>query len=485
MSTVLLVAVSAQVAGVIAARHALRVRPSEALAEAVTEGRVLRRGRILAGLLAFGGTLLGAVVLALFDLPEDTVGSYLSGAVVLLAVAGAGLLAPWLMRGATSLLRSAAGRALRGGPGLAVANTAFYHRRFAGAAGPLVLGITLVGTAGALQLHNNWMFGEQESDRFVLDLVVVAAPGDGFAEEARAAVEDLPGVEAAVFSYGVPVDVSVAAAAPQETGAMVVHGDAAAAVDLDLVDGAFDPLDADAVLVTTFFAESNGLSVGDAVSVAGPAAERVFRVSGIYGGHGFLNRPLTLGAAAAQTVGADRGLPDGIFLTVEESASPQAVRQELRARFPSGFEQAPFQLHDRDDIRRVATEQWAEQNRAGTTAIILVGVFLVLGAANSVSVAQFDRRNEFRGMRLLGFTWRQIHRTVTAETVLTVTLAFGVAVLVVLWIAVLTALRSGAAALSLLPQLLPVASVAALGGVALLLSTVGTLGTVRGIRRGR
>ncbi|KUP98641.1 FtsX-like permease family protein, partial [Thermobifida cellulosilytica] len=114
-----------------------------------------------------------------------------------------------------------------------------------------------------------------------------------------------------------------------------------------------------------------------------------------------------------------------------------------------------------------------------------IGVFLVLGAANSVSVAQFDRRNEFRGMRLLGFTWRQIHRTVTAETVLTVTLAFGVAVLVVLWIAVLTALRSGAAALSLLPQLLPVASVAALGGVALLLSTVGTLGTVRGIRRGR
>ncbi|HLU98145.1 MAG TPA: hypothetical protein VKZ89_15010, partial [Thermobifida alba] len=194
MSTVLLVAVSAQVAGVIAARHALRVRPSEALAEAVTEGRVLRRGRILAGLLAFGGTLLGAVVLALFDLPEDTVGSYLSGAVVLLAVAGAGLLAPWLMRGATSLLRSAAGRALRGGPGLAVANTAFYHRRFAGAAGPLVLGITLVGTAGALQLHNNWKFGEQESDRFVSDLVVVAAPGDGFTEEARAAVENLPGV---------------------------------------------------------------------------------------------------------------------------------------------------------------------------------------------------------------------------------------------------------------------------------------------------
>ena len=158
--------------------------------------------------------------------------------------------------------------------------------------------------------------------------------------------------------------------------------------------------------------------------------------------------------AAAHVVRLRTAFDRKVYVSATSDVLKQAVRQELRARFPSGFDNAPFEIHDRDDTRRVATEQWAEQNRAGTTAVVLIGVFLVLGAANSVSVAQFDRRNEFRGMRLLGFTWRQIHRTVTAETVLTVTLAFGVAVLVVLWIAVLTALRSGAAALSLLPQLL-------------------------------
>ncbi len=482
--TAVVITVSAQIAGLIAARHALRVRPSDALAEATTEGRELWRGRVIAGAATFGGACVGALALAALDLPDGTVDTYLSGSVVLLAVIGTGLLAPWLVRGITTAVRSIAVREPRMSSGLAVANVAFYHRRFASVAGPLLLGITLAGTAGALQLHQNWAAGERAVSTFASDFVVMAEPGNGFDNGTRMAIADLPGVASAVLAHQAPVDVRTGGSASQEITATVVHGDVRGTVDLGVVEGGYDAQNEATVLVTTYFADQNGLAPGDEVSVAGPDPSQAkrFRISGTYQ-DGFLDRQMMLSPAAAETIGIVPGWSGSIFVGAEPSAAPNAVRQELEALLPAGGDKTPFEIHDSTGLRQFAVDQWAEQNGAATSTVILIGAFLVLGAVNSVSVAQFDRKREFASMRMLGFRWRQISRVVTLEAALTVLLVFAAAVAVTLWIAALMALGARGNALSLLPEILPVAPVAALGGAALLLSVAGTLAAVRSVRR--
>lgn len=480
---VLFVLVSAQVSGIIAARYALRVRPSEALTESTTEGRELGRGRIVAGLIALSGSLVGAFALALLSL-EGTAGDLASTATVLLSVAGAGLLAPWLLRGTTRLMRRLAGGPRRKRHGLAVANVAFYHRRFASVAGSLLLGLTLAGAAGALQLYNNWLAGDRGVEAFSSDLMVVAVPRDGFGAASLAEVSDIPGVAAATSYADLPVEAATAASTPEQMTATVITHDAAAAVDLGVVEGEFAPEDPKAAMVSIYFAQANGLGLGDTVTLHGPDPERAreLSVSGIYTG-GLLGRQVTLGPAAAESIGIGPVWSATLHLAIEDTAQVSAVRNRLEEVFPAQSSSGLFQIHDRDSIRDYSIQMWAQQNVFGSNAVILVAVFLALGAANSISVAQFDRKREFSSMRFLGITWPQTFRTVASEVVLTVGAILAMAAVVTVWIAMLLGLGYGGDTLAVIPHLLPFGPVLALGALAVVFSTVGALGAVHSVRR--
>ncbi|GAB3728477.1 FtsX-like permease family protein [Nocardiopsis nanhaiensis] len=481
LATVLFVLLSAQVSGAIAARYALRIRPSEALAESTTEGRELGRGRVVAGLVALAGSLAGAFALAFLAL-EGTRGDLANTATVLLGVAGAGLLAPWLLRGTTRLMRRLRGGRPKG-PGLALANVSFYHRRFASVAGSLLLGLTLVGAAGAAQLYNNWLAGDRGAEAFSSDFMVVTTGDDGFGDGSLAAAADIPGVAAATSQADLPVEVDTAAQVPEQVMATVVTDDADATVDLAVAEGGFAPQEAGAAMVSTYFAQANDLSVGDTMTLHGPDPElaQEMRVSGVYG-EGFLGRQVTLGPAAAESIGIGPVWSADLHLSVEEGADTVAVRDRLEEAFPAQSATGLFHIHDRDGIRDHSMQMWAEQNTFGSNAVILIAVFLALGAANSISVAQFDRTREFSSMRLLGISGPQTYRTVGSEVVLTVGVLLGMAALVTVWIAALLGLGYSGSTLTVLPHLLPYGPVLALGALALVLSTSGALGAVRSAR---
>lgn len=476
---------AALAAGLIAARSALRIRPSEAIAEAATEGTELRRGRIVLGFLAVAAMLSGAVALAVLDVPRETVGQHVATLLIALAVIASGLLGPWLVGRAAIALRALVSRVSRDGPALSVANVAFYHRRFAGIAGPLLIGITLVGAASAYQMYNNWHYGMSESRRHTADFVL--SSGYGFAERTREEIEALPFVASTVTARLIPVEPLVKAPSPHGDAAMVLRGDAESTLDLDIVEGEYVPEDAGALIMLGAYAERNGIRVGDDLTftVPGHDREHTFTVSGVVGNEGFLNRSMAFGPAAADGLGLRHGAPDGVFLDIVPGTDKDTARADLEAVFPQGPDGSAFAVHDRESMRQVLTEEWAENNRNGTSAILFIGMFMMFAAVNAVSTAQFDRRREFASGRMLGITWRSTYRMVSAEVSMTIALVFAVAVLATLWIAVLITLPTGTDVPSVVPEVIPVAPVAALGGTALLLSLLGALTAVHGVRRTR
>jgi putative ABC transport system permease protein len=474
---------SSLVAGLIASRSALRIRPSEAVSEATTQGRELNRGRVVLGGFAVVGTLLGGVALAVFDLPAETLGMFVSVLLVLLAVTASGLLAPWLVGKTTALVRAVANRISRDAPPLSVANVAFYHRRFAGVAGPLLLGITLVGAASTTQMYFNWSYGVQQSVRFTSDLVVTSDLG--FSEGARAKIEEVALVTSTATARKTPVEPLVPEPLAHGETAMVLRGDVADTVDLDLVEGRMLAEDGDAVIVAHSFSERNGVRIGDdlAFVLPGNDQEHTLTISGIYGNAGFLDTQMAFGPAVVEALGLRHGAPDGVFVNTVSGADVDTVRAEIGSIFPTEAENAVFAVHDRESMRRVSTEAWAENNRGGTSAIFLMGLFMMFAAVNAISMAQFDRKREFASGRMLGITWRSTYGMVSAEVVMTIFLVFSVAVLATLWIAALITLPTGTDMLSVIPEVIPVDPVTALGGTALVLSLLGTLAAVRGVRR--
>lgn len=503
------VLVCAQVAGVVAAWHALRVRPSDAFAEAVTEGREPGRWRVVAGLVLLGCVFALAWAMARLEWGGNRA-DLAALATVLTSVTGAALVAPWVLRGFARSTRRGGGKGRK--PALARANVAFHHRRFAGVSGAFLAGITLVCGVGTMQLYFNWLAGDRGVEYVTSDLLVAAVEGDGFAGAALTGAESVPGVAAAVYVQEVRVGFEEVPGTSGESGtsdfsaslepfespepseragahellgpvlAQVPRGAAADAVDLGVTHGEYRPDDPGAVAVLGYFAEEHGLAVGDTVAVSGAGPEAAeLRISGVYG-EGHLNRPVTLGPAAAEALGigpVSTGLwgVDRLYATAEPGAEAEAARG-LADLFPA---EAGFQVHGEETLRAFFVAEWAELNESGTRGFVLVGLFLALGAANAMAVAQLDRGREFASLRALGVSRSRIHSLVAAEVALTLLVVLATAVLVSAGIGLALALGAPGGGLALWPGLLPVAMLAGPSLAVAVLAVAGALLAVRSV----
>lgn len=515
------VLVCAQAAGVVAAWHALRVRPSDAFAEAVTEGREPGRWRAVAGAALLGFVFALAWTMARWELGGARA-DLAALTAVLTSVVGAALAAPWVLRGFARATRRGGGEGSRAA--LARANVAFHHRRFAGVSGAFLAGITLVCGAGTSQLYFNWLAGDRGVEYVTSDLLVVASEGDGFAEAALADAEALPGVAAAMYHQEVRVELSAPvdppespeppgpsgadsssgsgaplhSSAPAEAPgppaspesldslapvlAQVPRGAAQDAVDLGFTEGGYRPDDPGAVAVLDYFAAEHGLAVGDTVAVSGadPRA-RTLRISGVYG-DGHLNRPVALGPAAAEELGigpVSTGLfgVDRLYVSAESGAGAEAAR-ELSGHFP---DRTGMAVHGEDTLRQFFVAEWAELNESGTRGFVLVGLFLALGAANAMAVAQFDRGREFASLRALGVSRSRIHSLVAAEVALTLLVVLATAALVAAGIGLALALGAPGGGPALWPRLLPVTMLAGPSLAVAVLAVAGALLAARNV----
>jgi putative ABC transport system permease protein len=124
-----------------AGRHASRVPPTRALAEAALQPRLLGPGRVIGGLVALAGAVPLFAVSATTAAPDTAAAT--SELTALFLVVAAGCLGPIVARGAASVLGPPLARLSPVGGFLASGNLRTATRRFSSASTPLVLTVAM------------------------------------------------------------------------------------------------------------------------------------------------------------------------------------------------------------------------------------------------------------------------------------------------------------------------------------------------------
>jgi putative ABC transport system permease protein len=349
------------VAGLVPARRATRVTPMAALTQATAGAR--RRGRVL-------GPVVGALAW-----PSAKVGG----------VAGA-------------LARR---NALRNPGRTALTATAL-------AIGVALMTVVLVATAGFRSFERSSL-----EHRIQAQQVVYGADGwSPIPDTVEAAVADTPGVRAVT---SLRQDGTLAFGGRERINA-VDPATVGGLFDFDWVDGSPDTLrslGADGAVLDSGFASEHGLAVGDRFTVTSAAGTQVALVV-----RGIERSPvLDMMNLGPITVSAE-AFADGGWstqdrtITLADTTDPGALARTV-ARFPEA------QLDTGGD--------WIDSQLAGLDGVVaLFGVLLalcvivsLLGIANALVLATFERTRELGMLRALGMSRRQLRRLVRAESIVT------------------------------------------------------------------
>ncbi|MFC7591531.1 FtsX-like permease family protein [Nonomuraea antimicrobica] len=462
----------ALVASLASVRRALRIRPGDALGEAPAEGRRLGRGRLAAGstLLAGAGVLSAVQVWKLVAVGGVALMGLQFGTLCL-AVAGVGLVAPWVVLVSGKLVRGVVARLSPVAGFLAVANVVFNHRRFAGAVGSLALGVTLVGTVVGTQLFYDWRTAAHAVEDVRADHVLRPSAGQGaLSEELRRRVLDRDGTSAAVGIASMPVAVSVEGRPPGQdpppATATLVTGDITRVLDLSLRGRSPGDLGEGEVAVS----ESLGAELGSLlrVRIPGEAQDARYTVVAVYADTAELGSVSLPAQAVAGT-----NLP-----------SRQHERIYVRGADPGPLAdpRVPVESFTKQEYFWQMSEESAQRNRTLPYVSLLVALLCLVAAINSLCMGLLDRRREFTGLRHLGTRRRQVMRMACWEGLFTVAPVVVLALAVTAWVTFVHAVSEpGGAAATL--SLIPFDWLVPLGAGALAAAMAGSLLVVRAALR--
>ncbi|MBB5079394.1 ABC transporter permease [Nonomuraea endophytica] len=459
--TVLFGVAVALTASMLAVRRAMRIRPGDALAEAPAEGGRLGRGRLITGLATFVLAVALTVVLIgnLVALPEPLGPMIAQLAIMMALVTSVGLVAPWFVLLAGGLLRPAAARAGPTGAFLATANVVFNHRRFAGAVGSLTLGLTLAGAIIGTQFFHDWRAAHRATAEVTADHVLrPSAINNALGEELRRELGD-----GAVGVRMLPITVLPEGRAPVMMTASLATGDLTRVLSLAVRGGPLGGLEAGQVAMSEELAARHGAGVGSRVRIRlpGAPAEASVTVAAVFAGTTELGQVLLPSAGPLQ-------------------AEPYAA---IYVRGPLGREvsSAAVVSHDRREYVESKARESAERNRVLPYISMLIGVFCLVAAVNSLCLAVVDRRREFGAMRRLGMRRGQVMWMAGWESVLTVLPVVVLSLAAVAALAFVHAVSAGG--MASLVSFIPFAWLAPLAGGALLGAAAGSVLVVRAVMR--
>ncbi len=402
---------AARVAAWLSARRAARIRPVEALGEAVVQSPKLGLVRALAG------ALLLVVGLGLSMLPLIAGGDASTGAAamsVIVLVIAVALLGPRLVAVAIRLTGRLIRRGSPVGGYLAAANTAANSRRLAAAITPLVLAIAIA----SVQLFSGSTRMAVAADQARAGLVadtVVSGPA-GLSPRIADQLAAPPAVAAAtpvVRTQLLGEYVLPGAKDPTRRafGAQGVTPDRLSeTVDLDVRTGSTDDLRGDTVALSQVGAEIFGATVGSRIRLYlgdGTPVDPI--VVAIYGnGLGFGDLTLPRDQLLAHS---PYGLGDLVLVTAAPGAEAEleATLQQLAA--------AHLGLTVLDRAEFTAASQGRSEQQGLATMILLIAVFgyIAIGVANTLVMATAERRREFALLRLVGAGKSQVTGMVRIE----------------------------------------------------------------------
>ncbi|MER5563482.1 ABC transporter permease [Streptomyces sp. NPDC002506] len=412
-----------------AARRAGRVRPVEALGEAVVDGRVMTLGRLL---WAIGYLAVFTAVLLLFmtmptamqhdpqvrDPRNLPVWALLIDVMAIMAVAlFAPLLVPPLVRLLTLPVPLASGAVGL----LARQNALKAVRRTVSTATPMFLVVGLTGTV----VGSTLTFGDARSiqSRAVLSAQYVVEPTSGATLPAGATgqLRALPGARTttvrSTLLTGLDSANSGSAEATSGTiAATAIDGDAATTWRLPTDSGSLGRLSGSTVAVSEALARSNGWRVGDRLtaSLADGTPASLTLVA-------LVRTPLSLSEVLlpyAAVAGHLRGdpQPTAAYVSTRQGPAPEAA----------GTKVTPAAAWGSGDNDPRARSDWVAMLAILGPALL----YALIAIVNTMTMSTGDRLRDFATLRLTGGNDRQVLSMVGLEAVLTAATATVLALLV-------------------------------------------------------
>ncbi|MGW3607435.1 MULTISPECIES: ABC transporter permease [unclassified Micromonospora] len=392
----------------IAGRRAVRIAPTQALAEtasAPTGGLVPRTGVALV-------TTAGAIALLTFVPLDGPLGmgmTFVSSALLLCTVAALG---PLLVRALTTPVSRLVGAG--GATGwLAGLVTRAERRRVAAVAVPLVLMFAINATMLLNSALLGQLAGREQAERTAAATAQVTAPGGlplGTVERLVA----LDGVTGAAATLPTRAIVEQGGKPEDFAGQGLLIAGTEAALDLDLRAGTLPGTGTFAA--SEYLTGQYGWRMGDDVRIWLADGHQVdLRLAGVYArarGFGDLALPADLVAAHDP-----RGLVSTVGLRYRGDVPGRIAASWPGLRLTPTLGAAP------------AGDAQNQQGAWELMVVVSLG-FTAIAVVNTFAIATVARRREFAELRLAGATTGQLHRLVDREAVITVTVGLVLGALV-------------------------------------------------------
>jgi putative ABC transport system permease protein len=389
------------IAARIASRRAVRIAPTQALAETAVEPR----GGVVLRVLTAAASTGGAITVLTFVPLNGPFGlgmGFISCALLLCAVA---VLGPVLIRPLTALVSRLAGIGGVNGR-LAAAISRAETRRVAAVSVPLVLMFAINATMLLNTSLLNRLAADQQAERQA-PATAQASGRTGIPLPEAREIAEVSGVTGAAATLPTRV-VVVKGGKPQHYAAqgLLIAGDQQA-LDLRIGQGA---LGGEATFAASdLLAHDQGWRIGDEVPVWLADGYRVkLRLSAVYGlwrGFGDLALPAQLVADHDP-----RGLVATIALRYQGDAADRIARSWPGLRITPATRAAP------------AGDAQNQQGAWELLVVITVG-FTAIAVVNTFAIAAAARRREYADLRLAGATAGQIHRLAGREAGIAVSVA--------------------------------------------------------------
>jgi putative ABC transport system permease protein len=447
------------VAGIAPALRASRVAPVAALQETTVEAAPLSSRRIVS---AVGVLAAGVALIALGIAGSGTGALSITGLGGVLVLAGAVVAGPLVAAPAAHALGAPIAR-LRGVTGaLARENATRNPRRTASTASALIVGIAIVTLFTVFAASLKKQIDDSVSSSFAGDLVVNTPSFGGGALSPNVAgdVAKVPDVETAV-------GVGRAVATVDGKGAAITvanPADLSKVLDLDVVSGSIGELGPNEIAVSKSRADDHDWHVGSTTKVAFPDRSQVdVRIGAIYEETDLVGGVLV--PRATYTPHAVQATDTMVLVDVRNGVSLDQAKADIQ--------QAVAKYGDPDVQDRkeyIASVSGGADLFLGIVYVMLALAIVIalMGIANTLSLAVYERTREVGLLRAVGETRRQVRSMIRWESVIIAVFgtALGLGVGVFVGWAVITAAGGGVATFAApVGRLVAVLAVGAVVGV--------------------
>ena len=391
---------------ILPARRASRVAPVEALrGDQPTAGRSLRR-RLISGVVV---TAVGAGLLALGLFGGGSNAALTIGVGAVVMFLGIAMLAPLFARPLARVIGAPLVKLGIQGK-LGRENAMRNPRRTASTASALMIGLGLVAMVSILASSLKASFNAALEETLKADLTLTTTSFISFSPQVADLVRAVPEIEAVSefrqngFEYEGRT-VFMTAVDPGTIGQVA---------EVDMEAGRIDALGQGSLLVYREVAESEGLEVGESVTLSFPAGgDRDYIVGGIYADNRLLGDWL-LSITAYEQVFTEQ-LDTFVLVKGRSGIAPAELQRAVEAAVT---EYPNIEVQDQASFREKQAG-FIDQILGLVTALLALAILIaVFGIVNTLGLSIYERTRELGLLRAVGMTRRQVRSMIRWESVI-------------------------------------------------------------------